>query len=390
VRRCALLLFELRESRAFDFGSLVAGGDGLALQQELYALAPHCPEPVKVEAEEVALLAATSATRWSAYDDAAARFGAGQVDALLAKALLIGDDDATAAMREHGARDGFWWPPAAAAHHASRWQGVVAPEGARSEGPRPLSELYRSLGPPPPAAIERADASRRVPLPRATPTAFDVLLDRRSTCRNFDTSRPLPLAPFAQLMERVFGARATATVPPDVTVIKRTSPSGGGLHPTEAYVLIQQVEGLSPGLYHYHPIAHALEPQRSLSQAEAAELALRLVAGQEYFADAPVLVALASRFPRSLWKYRQHAKAYRAAVLDVGHLSQTLYLCATEQGMAAYVTAAINEVDIEHAFGLEPLEQGPLAVCGFGWRAATMRTMEFDPLRRTWPGDVPS
>ena len=75
----------------------------------------------------------------------------------------------------------------------------------------------------------------------------------------------------------------------------------------------------------------------------------------------------AVRFPRNFWKHRNHAKAYRVAV---GHLSQTLQLCATRAGLAPFITAAINEVDIESAFGLTGYLESPLAVRGFGLRAA--------------------
>jgi SagB-type dehydrogenase family enzyme len=98
-----------------------------------------------------------------------------------------------------------------------------------------------------------------------------------------------------------------------------------------------------------------------------------------------VFVIPVARFRRNFWKYRNHAKAYRALVLDVGHLSQTLYLAATELGLAAFITAAINEVDIETAFGLDPLEEGPLAVCGFGHRASERSEVELDPLHAVWP-----
>ena len=53
-------------------------------------------------------------------------------------------------------------------------------------------------------------------------------------------------------------------------------------------------------------------------------------------------------------------------------------------GWAAFVTSAINEADIEQAFGMDPLVEGPLAVCGFGWRADTMSTTEFDPTGEVW------
>ena len=54
-------------------------------------------------------------------------------------------------------------------------------------------------------------------------------------------------------------------------------------------------------------------------------------------------------------------------MLDGGHLSQTLHLSAIELGRGAFVTSAFNEVDIERAFGLDPLVDGPLAICCFGW-----------------------
>src|SRR5262249_53935229 len=154
-----------------------------------------------------------------------------------------------------------------------------------------------------------------------------------------------------------------------VQLLKKGAPSAGGLHATEAYLLIQRVDGVAPGLYHYHPVDHALEPIRAVDAADTAALARRFVAAQAYFVDAPAFVIPFARFRRNFWKYRNHAKAYRALVLDVGHLSQTMYLAATELGLAAFFTAAVNEADIEDAFGLDPLEEGVLAVSGFGLRA---------------------
>jgi len=90
------------------------------------------------------------------------------------------------------------------------------------------------------------------------------------------------------------------------------------------------------------------------------------------------------RYARTYWKYRNHAKAYRALLLDVGHISQALYMAATERGMAAFVTAAINEVDTEAAFGLDGITQSPVAIVGVGWRGETLGTAEFDPNQVVW------
>jgi SagB-type dehydrogenase family enzyme len=126
---------------------------------------------------------------------------------------------------------------------------------------------------------------------------------------------------------------------------------------------------------------------RALDPADAAALALRFVAQQRYFANAPVQVVLVTRFERNFWKYRNHAKAHRATILDAGHLSQTLYLAATELGLAAFITAAVNEGDIEDAFGFDPMQLGVVAVCGFGYRGDVREEIELDPLHAVWPAD---
>ena len=42
----------------------------------------------------------------------------------------------------------------------------------------------------------------------------------------------------------------------------KTSPSGGARHSIETYVVIRDVEGLRPGIYHYAPDRHTLEKIR--------------------------------------------------------------------------------------------------------------------------------
>ncbi|MCC6441550.1 MAG: putative peptide maturation dehydrogenase, partial [Rhodanobacteraceae bacterium] len=241
------------------------------------------------------------------------------------------------------------------------------------------------LGTPEPPVRERVESGQRMALGKPTDSALEALIRQRVTCRNWDTSRPVSAQDFAHTLYRTFAARAVSDQP-GIEVMKRAVPSAGGLHPTEAYLLVQNVEGVAPGLYHYHPIDHALEPLGEVAAAESQALALRLVAGQRHFMKAHVLVVLASRFRRTFWKYRNHAKAYRAVILDAGHLSQTLYLAAAERGLAAFITAAVNERDIEQLFGLDPMQEGVLAVSGFGWRGAEqVDEAEFDPLGSVWP-----
>lgn len=389
VRRCAHVMIEPRERLDFDLSLLASGGTGLRNVVEWVALAPHRDEEVALSAEELAVLGVLSPSQWTPLDELAQTHPRAILQALLDKQLLIAQADGDGAAREADEflRDTNWRGLDAVAHRFSRWREVDTVEAQRRFGEETDQTFLERLGTSPPPVRERVQAAQRVALPAAGDSALDALLARRVTCRNYDTTRKLDLAQFSTAMYRAFGARAVDEYAPGIFLLKKGSPSAGGLHPVETYVLVQRVDGIAPGLYHYHPAAHALEPIREMDAAALETLAKTCLGGQPYFAEAHVVVALVGRFARNFWKYRNHAKAYRAVILDAGHLSQTLYLAATELGLGAFVTAGVNEVQIEQAFGLEAMAEGPLAMCGFGIRAAERREVEFDPNHAVWKED---
>lgn len=384
ARRCRHLLIEPREDLSLDLSSLLAGGDGLAAARQWIALAPHLDAEVELEADEVAVLGACAVQAWQPVEPLRQAHPPGAVERLLDKGLLIGDHAGHAEIRarDQALRDEHWWSPAAVAWAGSRWEDIDA--GA-AEGRTPsAAALIERLGPPPGEIVAHVPAEARLKLPRPPSSPLDELLSQRLTCRNFDPAAVLSQADLAAVLHRVFAAHGSHELAPGAVALKKTSPSGGGLHPLEAYLLVRRVEGLAPGLYHYHCVDHALEPLGERDEATLATLAGEFVAGQSWFADAPVQIVIAARFGRHQWKYRNHAKAYRVLHLEAGHFSQTLFLAAAELGLGAYITAAINERKVERAFGLDGLREGPLAICGFGARAPAMATFELDPGKRVW------
>jgi putative peptide maturation dehydrogenase len=384
ARRCGVLWLEPREVAHFELDDLLGGGTGVISSMRWFAHAPQFPEAAEIDSRAAQAVGALSPTDWVDGDALIDTYGRDVVEVLLELGLLVSDDARYATQRESDERyrDQHWYGLSSVWHAASRWSSIDAAGEVKEAGMDTALGLRTAYGAPPPVFHERGTPEERIPLARAPRTQLDDLLDLRSTCRNFDTTRALPQAQFANVLERVFGARGQVHAADDFDVIKRTSPSGGALHPTEAYLIVRNVEGLAPGLYHYRPGDHALQPLPPVDDLD--KLAFYAVGGQQWFADAHVLVVLAPRFSRNFWKYRNHAKAYRVTILDVGHLSQTLFLSAIDLGLGAYITAAINEVDIEKAFGLTHFVEGPLAVCGFGIRSDTMTTSEFDPNRTVW------
>lgn len=390
IRRCAVLFVEPREDAGFDLGELLTGGDGIRRERRWLALAPHLGDEIEVSAAERELLGALSPTQWIDPDTLDAE-AAVALPRLIDLGLVVTDAAEHAALRQRdeALRGTYWHPLAATLHAFTRWSGVNTVKNSQDSGTETAVAMREVLGAPPVEAATRVTAGDTVTLPRIPPNDFDALLARRATCRNFDPQRKVPFEQFSQLLQRVFAAQAEVRVSDDLVFLKKNVPSGGGLHPMECYLIVQHVEGVAPGLYHYQATAHALEPLavpegRRWEDGGLRDFVMDMVAQQHWFADAHVLVILAPRFDRTFWKYRHHAKGYRVVALEAGHLSQTLYLSATEAGLGAFITGAINEVQIEQAFGLDPVHQGALAICGFGWRAQAMETAELDPNGEVW------
>ncbi|WP_367344781.1 putative peptide maturation dehydrogenase [Stenotrophomonas bentonitica] len=383
LRRCTTVMFEPREEVSLGLQAILAGRAEVTTKTTWLALAAHLDQAVPVSVAQRELLGALSSRQWTESSDMVATQA--DQDALLEAGLLISDSDEHAAhrQRDEGMRDGHWWPLAALVHRHARWSGVNSAAQMRDSTMLTAKDLRRQLGAPPP--VVQPHPGTYQPLPAVNATGYDQLLERRATCRNFDVARSIDQAQLAQLLQRTVMAQAVVQVEADTAFLKKNVPSGGGLHPTETYLLVQRVEGLAPGLYHYHPVQHALVTLPRHCDRPLQDVAEAMLSGQDWFSNAAAHLVLVPRFARTNWKYRNHAKAYRALLLDVGHLSQALYMAATEAGLAAFVTAAINEIDTEAVFALDGVTQSPVAIVGVGWRSDTLDTAEFDPNKVVWP-----
>lgn len=374
LRPPAILFFERRVAGAHDVAAWL-GADATGMQW--VALAAHLDEGVPVDAEDLAIVDAVPRDGIDRAALAAAHDHA-RIDALVARGILLGDHPEHAAWRERDAvvRALHWWPLAALAQRHGRWSGVDA---AAAHSRLPLEALLAAHGMPPPAEHAVGPAAARIDLPRPPRDGLDALLAERRTCRDFDPAASLSLPALSLVLDRSVGARTVREAAPGMTVLGKYSPSGGGLHPIEAYVLAARVDGLAPGAYHYACVAHALEPIAAPSGASGSDVARALVAAQPRFADAPALIVLVARVERTFWKYRGHTRAWRVLQLDAGHVAQTLQLAATAQGLGAFVTAAFNDDVAEAVFGLDGIAFVPVVVCGVGLRAGSGLAPGIDP-----------
>jgi SagB-type dehydrogenase family enzyme len=252
------------------------------------------------------------------------------------------------------------WNPAAGFFHLSTKD--LQFEADQSKQFQSLVRLARSK--PIPLPIKRYAKTKQIRLEPPSPNSeFARTLVERRTWRKF-SAKPVPLASLGNLLGLTWGVRHWVKLPKIGSVAAKTSPSGGAMHPVEAYVLARNVAGLNAGIYHYNAADHRLELLRL--GATSRDIA-KLLANQKWYGSAAFVVFLTAVFARTRWKY-DYARAYRAVLIEAGHLCQTFCLAATSAGLAPFCTMAFADSKIERALGIDGISESALYVAGAGMR----------------------
>jgi SagB-type dehydrogenase family enzyme len=241
----------------------------------------------------------------------------------------------------------------------------------------PLGGIYPYAGVlPPPPPVRPRWPGRKIDLRKfstapsgATSAAAKLLHDRHST-RSFDAHRPITLAELSRFLDgtaRVL-SKWTSRVDPDhdgpsVAYAVRPYPSAGASYELELYLAVDKCEGLARGFYHYDADGHALMP----IGARAYELEA-LLRGAEFAMEAlatpQIVITIAARFGRVTWKYS--SLAYALILKNVGVLTQTFYLMATDMGLGGCAIGSINIDLFAKMTGIEFHVEGPVGQFALG------------------------
>jgi nitroreductase len=126
----------------------------------------------------------------------------------------------------------------------------------------------------------------------------------------------------------------------------RINPSSGNLHPTESYVLLPPLSGISeaPTLCHYLSKLHALERRASFSVEVWQHLTDLLPNGS-------FLLGLSSILWREAWKYGE--RAFRYCQHDIGHALAALRFSAVLCGWDLQLVQGWSTVDMAMLLGLD-------------------------------------
>ena len=221
---------------------------------------------------------------------------------------------------------------------------------------------FMSRDDPPSAFHERKGAS--VPLPpfrfETTDPFFEVLLARR-TLRTV-TGEAISLDDFSRVLRWTWGATHVVDTKIMRRFVLKTSPSGGGRHPTEVYAVILRVEGLAPGIYHYSVERDELTlVKEGFFEDEVVEIGSQ----GDFLRGTSVVFFMTSMVQRSMWKYPL-SHAFRVLLLDAGHLGQTFHMVCTALGLAPFSFAASYIPDVEKLLTIDGVREIPIYACALG------------------------
>ncbi len=215
----------------------------------------------------------------------------------------------------------------------------------------------------PPVSKEEGDYPIALPAPRRGGQFCKTLLARR-TWRIFGR-RAVRVDEIATILGLTWGIQGWTNTEFGRAPLK-TSPSGGGCHPIEVYLVAAKVTGLAPAIYHYSASQHRLRPVVDNASSRTLE---RYVPGQWWYHGAAAVVLMTVVFPRKQWRYH-FPRAYRSVLLEAGHFCQTFCLVATWLGLAPFCTAALQDSVIEHDLGIDGVGESVIYAAGVGARSA--------------------
>jgi SagB-type dehydrogenase family enzyme len=201
--------------------------------------------------------------------------------------------------------------------------------------------------PRPPLYKEYSDKPRiLLPPPHADTPTLDQCLHLRKSVRRF-ADKPMTITQLSYLLWAVAGIQRSMG-----DFHFRPAPSAGALYPIETYLIVNNVDGIAKGLYHYAIRPHALE---ELKIADLRNDIAQATQGQRMHAFANIVVIWTAIFQRT--KFRYHDRAYRFIYLDAGHIGQNLALTAVGLGLGSCQVGAYFDDEVNHILGVDGKEE---------------------------------
>lgn len=185
---------------------------------------------------------------------------------------------------------------------------------------------------------------------------WQALQERRSVRKYADF--PLNKTILAQLLWATQGITAQSG-----PYYLRTAPSAGALYPIETYVVVEDVEGIASGLFHFDVVSFQLE---RLTSGQISQNVAYAALEQFFMAKGAVIFIWSAILRRTMSKYGHRGMRY--VFMDVGHICQNLLLAATALKLNACPVAAFYDDELNDILELDGEEESVLYMAVVGTR----------------------
>ncbi|HYX26966.1 MAG TPA: SagB/ThcOx family dehydrogenase [Pyrinomonadaceae bacterium] len=219
-----------------------------------------------------------------------------------------------------------------------------------------IAQAYKTYPTIQSIALPKPLAASQPPLAQAL---FEIIAGRRS-CRAYDGSA-VTQDQLSTVLQNSYGITGRAMLPFKIEQRLRAAPSGGGLYPLEVYAACFDVEGITPGIYHYRTIDHHIEP---IKLGQFRDEFGRAFFYEEMFQKLPLLVIITGVLKRSSIKYNE--RAYRFMLLEAGHVGQNLCLSATALKLGSVMLGGFMDDDVSTLLGVDGLQEAALYSAAIG------------------------
>jgi SagB-type dehydrogenase family enzyme len=171
--------------------------------------------------------------------------------------------------------------------------------------------------------------------------SIEETLNQRRSVRDYKRG-PLLLAQVSQLLWAASGKN----------LYRRTAPSAGATYPLEIYLVVGEVEGLEPGIYHYSSSGHSLE---SVKEQDIRNRLSAAALEQGMITRAPTSIVIAADYGRTTRHYGP--KGIRYVHMEAGHVGQNISLQANALSLGTVMIGAFDDGQVREILGIdeEPL-----------------------------------
>lgn len=190
----------------------------------------------------------------------------------------------------------------------------------------------------------------KLPPPLKVSMSLDDVINKRISAENFNGGS-VTFEQISTILQKSYGLVERPEGP------RRPIPSGGALYPLDLFIIVNNVEGLKKGIYHFDPHRRGVVKLQNFSEKEFGEILLQ----EENVKNFSFAVVVSASFWRSRFKYGH--RSYRFTFIEAGHVMQNMIMLSTAQNIKSRPYGGFIDDELMNMIGIyNGVDDAPLYI----------------------------